>query len=252
METSTAIESLSRQISEAKSSGEWQVWFFSLLFVSIGLTIAYGFGKADIAIYLSMAALAFFAFLASFRDVRTLDHEVSLASRQMKQLIDLDDIEEFLDQTRGPKDSSFFRAHIAALYQIYTVSSEISQDTLIEILHSRLMAKNRKVELLASILITVGLIGTILGLMFMMDELIVSMAAVNEEGGLIQALTAKGGPLAGLGIAFITTLIGALCGGVILRILSSIVEEGITKYVTLLAEITEVNVLPILRQNSQQ
>ncbi|MBA55476.1 MAG: hypothetical protein CMK89_13560 [Pseudomonadales bacterium] len=199
---------------------------------------------------MTMGVLIGIAFYASFRDVRSLHREIHAASRQMRELIETDDIESFLNDTEKKRDLSYFRSHIASLYKIYTYSSEIYQDTLIEILNSKLLARNRKVELFSSILITLGLIGTIVGLIFMMTDL--TNLFDNAEQGIPQVseLLQSGGPLKGLGTAFFTTLIGALFGGVILRILTSIVEEGITKYVALLAELTEVNVLPVLRAHS--
>ena len=86
----------------------------------------------------------------------------------------------------------------------------------------------------------------------MMTQLSEDIMANAGGGNIMTTLVSEGGALSGLGIAFYTTLIGALFGGVILRILTSIVEEGITKYVALLAELTEVNVLPILRSHAAQ
>lgn len=247
----TNVTDFADLISESSSLTEWRAWFAMLLALCLGIAIASTFGLVDYAIYAAMAALIAFAFYSSYRDVRSLDAEVKAASRQMQRLVELDDIEAFLEETRQNRDFSYLRSHINALYQIFLVSSEIHQDTLVEVLNSRLLARNRKVELHSSVLITVGLIGTIVGLIYMMTQMSRDILASAGSGGdIMTLLVADGGALSGLGIAFYTTLIGALFGGVILRILTSVVEEGITKYVALLAELTEVNVLPILRSHS--
>lgn len=245
-----SVQGFAKKIEDASSFGEWRNWFFLLLFITLGIAVAATYGQVANAIYLTMAILVVFAFYSSFHDVSSLDKEIKAASRQMQQLMDDDDIELFLDKTEKARDHSYFRSHIASLYKIYTVSSEIHQDTLIEIINSRLLARNRKVELFASILITVGLIGTIVGLIFMMSRMTEDILASEGGGNIMTTLVSDGGALSGLGIAFYTTLVGALFGGVILRILTSIVEEGTTKYVALLAELTEVNVLPILRSHA--
>lgn len=246
-----SVHSFSKKIEEASSYGEWRNWFILLIGLTLAVAVAATFDKADWGIYLTMTVLTLFAFWSSYKDVSALDREIKSASRQMQQLVEDDDIELFLEKTEKARDHSYFRTHIASLHKIYTVSSEISQDTLVEILNSKLQAKNKKVELHASILITIGLIGTIVGLIFMMTKMTLAIRANAGEGGnIMDQLTIDGGALSGLGIAFYTTLIGALFGGVILRVLTSIVEEGITKYVALLAELTEVNVLPILRSHA--
>lgn len=245
-----SVYSFARKIEAASSIGEWRAWFALLILLCLGIATAATFGLVDKAIYGTMAILIVFAFYSSYRDVASLDREIKSASRQMQQLIDLDDIELFLEETAKAKDFSYLRSHIESLYKIYQLSTEIHQDTLIEILNSRLLAKNRKVELHSSVLITVGLIGTIVGLIFMMTKMSQDILASGAGGDVMTTLVSEGGALSGLGIAFYTTLIGALFGGVILRILTSVVEEGITKYVALLAELTEVNVLPILRSHA--
>lgn len=248
----SSVHGFARKIKDASSYSEWLGWFFLMLFLTIGIAAAAFYGLVDKAIYMTMGVLTVFAFFASFKDVSSLHQEIRSASRQMNDLIEQDDIEQFLETTEASKDFSYFRSHIASLYQIYCHSTEIHQDTLIEILNSKLLAKNRKVELFSSILITVGLIGTIVGLIYMMTQLTTDIKANAGGGDIMTTLVSDGGALSGLGIAFYTTLIGALFGGVILRILTSIVEEGITKYVALLAELTEVNVLPILRSHASQ
>ena len=247
-----SIQGIARKIDEASSYSEWVQWFCLLLVVTVAIAVAAPYDHGvEYSMYATMAILALFAFYSSYKDVSALDKELKSASRQMKQLIEDDDIEFFLEKTEQAQDYSYFRSHIASLYKIYTLSQEIHQDTLIETLNSKLLAKNRKVELFSSILITIGLIGTIIGLIFMMQKMSTDIAPVLQEGGnVLGTLMRENGALSGLGIAFVTTLLGAIFGGVILRILTSIVEEGIVKYVALLAELTEVNVLPILRAHA--
>ena len=55
------------------------------------------------------------------------------------------------------------------------------------------------------------------------------------------------GPLRGLGTAFYTTLLGAVLGGVVLRVLTNIVDASVMEYTAHIAELTEVYVLPYLR-----
>ena len=136
-----------------------------------------------------------------------------------------------------------FKAHIESLYTIFRGHPEIEQDHLIEILHARLLARNRVVELFASLLLTLGLIGTIVGLIVMMGGM--KEALTGPQADMMKNMS---GPLSGLAVAFNTTLIGAIFGGGVLRILNSVIDATITRYVAHVAELTEVHVLPVMRR----
>lgn len=224
---------------------QWMRWLYVLLGIAILLTITFFFGFAEYAIYGVIFSLAIATIYNSYKDASFLEHETILASNQVSQLAELDDISEFLEQA----EKSVFRSHIESLYTIFLTHSDIKQDNLIELLHSRLMAKNRVSELFASILITLGLIGTIVGLILMMTELKLTMSdkSLVSSDDLIPSLMGSGGALSGLDAAFYTTLFGAVFGGVILRILTSVVDANIMRYTAHLAELTEVNVLPVMR-----
>ena len=107
-----AVHAFAHRIEQSSSFGEWLRWFFLMLGLCLGVAIAATFGFVDVAIYATMAALIAVAFYSSYRDVASLHREVSIASRQMQQLVDLDDIEEFLDQTEKAGDHSLLRSHI--------------------------------------------------------------------------------------------------------------------------------------------
>lgn len=210
-------------------------------------------------IYLILVVVGVGCIGKSYSDALFIDHETRLASEQVRILEEVDDLNTFFDRA----SVSVFRSHLENLYTIslthadinqdnqVEVHSDISQDNLIEIIHNRLLSRNQVVELFASILITIGLIGTIIGLIFMMNSLTREIAT-GESSALLQKLTQPGGPLAGLGIAFYTTLIGAAFGGVVLRILTSVVDASITRYIAHLAELTEVHVLPFIRTHPPQ
>ncbi len=273
-------DDFSRKIEEALSFPEWRRWA-ALLGLGVGLLISafvierglsasavnagsgtgavladsssWFDGLADYFLYAVLLGLAAHTLHSNYKDVRRIDEEIKMASRDARSLVECDDIALFLENTHveaAQGRGSYFRAHIDSLYKIYSVSSEISQDNLVGILHSRLLAKNRKVELLAGVLVTLGLIGTIVGLLVMMAKL--KVVIDSGHGGDIQALMGGNGPLSGLSVAFLTTLIAAGFGGVLLKILTGIVEEGITKYVALISELTEVYVLPMLRSHAAE
>jgi flagellar motor component MotA len=235
---------------------EWLTWF-AILAVACGAALISVFDPGALPIDVSTLFYAFIVVVAvltlgkSFYDASWLSRETRLASKQVAELVELDDISEFLEQS----SPSVFRSHIESLFTIFQEDHEISQDSLIELLHDRLLARNRLSELFASILITLGLIGTIVGLIVMMANMRTSLAGFDinaEDANLIGELMAEGGALAGLDTAFYTTLLGAIFGGVMLRVLTNIVEANITKYAAHIAELTEVNVLPSMRRTARE
>jgi len=238
-----------------KQSGftTWKYWLLALavvflLFGIVALSPSLGPKlREDLVgwgIYLILIVVGVGCIGKSYSDARFIDREMRLASAQARILEEVDDLNAFLNRT----SISIFRRHLENLHTISkTHHSDISQDNLIEVLHSRLLSRNQVVELFASILITIGLIGTIVGLIFMMNSLTREIAT-GESSALLQKLTQPGGPLAGLGIAFYTTLIGAAFGGVVLRILTSVVDASITRYIAHIVELTEVYILPFIRK----
>ncbi len=148
--------------------------------------------------------------------------------------------------------SGLFVGHIRSLEKISQVHHKVEQDNLLENMHTMLRFRIRDVNIFASILVTLGLVGTIVGLIIMMEDLTLAIQNIKQDsGGLLQSLLGAEGPLAGLGLAFYTTLLGSLCGGIILRILASVMDSQITKYVAYVLEMTEIYILPALRKNAE-
>ena len=137
--------------------------------------------------------------------------------------------------------------HIANLSKIYDnlFDGQVSQEKSLDVLANRLLRREYFVQLGSNIMITLGLIGTITGLIISITGLENVMTSLNDSGtdiipGLKQALS-------GMGTAFYTTLFGAILGGFFLKILhlstSNIAEEVIDE----IALISEIHVLPHLK-----
>lgn len=231
----------------------WTMWLVILLAICTVVAAAFLLsgeiqGLINIAMYLVIGALGIGLIIKGFFDAKFLQAQTDLASSQIRMLEQVDTFEDFLKKSQP----SLFRTHIENLYTISLSHVDISQDNLIELLHTRLMARNKVVELFSSILITLGLIGTILGLILMMESLTVVMGNSSMDENLIKNLVGSDGPLSGLGVAFFTTLLGAILGGVILRVLTNVVDSNIMEYTAHIAELTEVYVLPHLRRTAAE
>ncbi len=229
---------------------EWLAWFagLTLCIVCVGVLFVIGSRFAGDLVVLLILGLSLATLYKSYCDISWLDRQTQLASEQVGQLQRINDIAQFLKASEG----SIFRSHIAALHTIFLSHSTISQDTVLEIAHARLRARNKVVDLLASILITLGLIGTILGLLIAVSGLNGVLGGSGEDGKMDQVMASMKTTIEGLGTAFYTTLFGAAGGGVVLRILTSVVDSHILRYVAHISELTEVYVLPALRRRAAQ
>lgn len=84
---------------------------------------------------------------------------------------------------------------------------------------------NHLVEIIGNLLITLGLIGTVVGLTLTLTGLTGSLKALGTDQELLIASLRDS--MAGMGTAFYTTLLGAALGGVILRVFALISEHSI-------------------------
>ncbi|MEM9019719.1 MAG: MotA/TolQ/ExbB proton channel family protein [Planctomycetota bacterium] len=229
----------------------WFSWFGGTLIVIAMLAGAWLTKNSQLFLYSVLGVIAGFflvTLVRSFMDVSFLDKETKLASEQVQQLAQINDVGQFI-QTAKP---SLFRNHIASLYTIFKSHPEIQQDSLVEVTHARLIARNKLVELFASVLVTLGLIGTIIGLIDSTAGLGDAMTSMFGDSDGEQSDEILGSAMittfGGLKTAFYTTLLGSLFGGVVLRLLTNVVDAAILRYMAHLAELTEVNVLPALRR----
>ena len=84
---------------------------------------------------------------------------------------------------------------------------------------------SRSIEVSGNLLITLGLIGTVMGLTLTLTGLTASLDALgHDQEQLLEGLRKAMG---GMGTAFYTTLLGAILGGVLLRVFAQITEQGV-------------------------
>jgi len=228
-------------------------WVITLI-VSMVVLIVVAQSYVVAAITLDKSGLSFFitliflaALVKSYLDVRYVDRQICLSNKQVKELWDVKKIDKFIKNS----SDGIFHNHIHNLHRIYVRDDAISQDNLVGFLQTNLFAtKLRVCELIAGLLVTMGLVGTVIGL----------IGSVGGIGGVIDSigndsdalLGSMKETLGGMGTAFYTTLLGAVLGGVVLKILNNIVENNINYLVAHVAELSEIYILPALRSHARQ
>lgn len=237
-----------QSIRARRPMAEWWSYFVAMA-LAVGLLAGPMIGQALEADVSHISAVILVIFIAAvvknYRDIRFLAVQAKLANEQVAQLRKTNNIARFLAEA----EPSLLRDHIANLYEVFRRDVNISQDNLVTLMQTRLLSRTRIVEFCSSALVTLGLVGTIIGL-------------IQASGGLTQVFAAAGAgtgdspdllagidnTLKGMGIAFYTTLLGAILGGVFLRLLSNLVDANIDHIVSHIAELTEIYILPILRR----
>lgn len=126
------------------------------------------------------------------------------------------------------KISSTKRAVDRFFLSLQSTLSNKGQPDVEALLHIELASFERmshSTEVTGNILITLGLIGTVMGLTLTLTGLTSSLEALGHDQellilGLRQAMS-------GMGAAFYTTLLGAILGGVLLRKFAQITQHGV-------------------------
>lgn len=106
------------------------------------------------------------------------------------------------------------------------------------------------IEVLGNLLITLGLIGTVIGLTLTLTGLTTSLDALGHDQDLL--LKGLRQAMGGMGTAFYTTLLGAVLGGVLLRIFALITENGISSLNDTLVKTCLVHCAPDFRQSVEK
>lgn len=123
-------------------------------------------------------------------------------------------------------------------------------DGLITVEFSTFLRMSHGIEVLGNLLITLGLIGTVMGLTLTLTGLTTSLDALGQDQDLLLAGLRKA--MGGMGTAFYTTLLGAVLGGVLLRIFALITENGIGSLNDMLMATCMVHCAPDFRKSVER
>ena len=114
---------------------------------------------------------------------------------------------------------------VGALKLITSQNGRLDVESLVDVEFSAQHRMSQFVGLLGNLMITLGLIGTVLGMTITMNGL----HSALSELGVNQDLLLEGlrSAMNGMGVAFYTTLMGAVLGGVLLRVFSWITDASV-------------------------
>lgn len=122
--------------------------------------------------------------------------------------------------TRGAVERFF-----ESVKEVIKSNGPLDVDTLLNVELAPYERTSRAVELIGNLLITLGLIGTVAGLTLILSGLTSSLDALGNDTDRLMAGLRRA--MSGMGTAFYTTLMGAVMGGVLLRVFALITDNGV-------------------------
>jgi len=183
----------------------------------------------------------------NFRAVKTLRNEFVCAAFLLKKIKSNGGFNEIV----AVSPSGVFHQHIKDLVTIAKHDPNVSQDSLVTLMYSRMMARAKIVDVLSGVLVSLGLIGTVVGLISMTNGLGQTLENLGDSSDASSLMTGLRATMSGLGTAFYTTLVGAILGSVVLRVLNNVYTSNVDHFVSYIASITEVQITPRLRKSAR-
>ena len=104
-------------------------------------------------------------------------------------------------------------------------NGEMNIEALVDVEFAVYRRTAHALEVIGNLLITLGLVGTVVGLTLTLTGLTSSLEALGQDQE--QLLRGLRGAMGGMGTAFYTTLLGSVLGGVLLRVYGHIDENGV-------------------------
>ena len=213
----------------------WLILCISLLipFLLISWKYIKGALSADAS---GITYIIFFVFLYGFISSIWISIYIAKESRELKKISDIRNI----DHEKGGVHKLFSQSLDAI-----EMGSQINFEILLTAFSAKRVGKIRTVSATASILITIGLLGTIIGLILTIDGISSVLGAAGEN--YADMVIGLNNTVQGMGTAFYTTLFGGLLGGVILKALSIENEKAVNSFTADCLELGELWIMPLSR-----
>ena len=162
-----------------------------------------------------------FAVLVSFYHAMLLTKEWSRASSLMR-VISKNGLAGMDLLRRQKRDVERF---VVSIQAILRRDGHLDLESLVMVEFSSQHRRSQFVSMIGNLLITLGLIGTVLGMTMILGGVNGAIRAMGEDQQLLMSSLADA--MSGMGTAFYTTLMGAVLGGILLRVFSWITDTSV-------------------------
>ena len=158
--------------------------------------------------------------IMSFTLVMTLTNEAIHANR-----LGIVAMEKSLSGINPANQRRAVERFFLAIKEVVSKNDQPDIEALLDIEMAPYHRSSHAVEVIGNLLITLGLIGTVVGLTMTLSGLTTSLDALGQDQDRL--LSGLRRAMGGMGTAFYTTLLGSVLGGVLLRVFSLITDHGI-------------------------
>ncbi len=202
----------------------WTVWSSATLVIYLALysgTDLLSFLKNDPSKITWLIIVMFLGgLLASFVLTMLITFE-ALYSAKLERIARQGGLHAIEIETNKRATGRFFKS----LKSTVEHNGQAEVETLLHIELAALERISHTIELIGNLLVTLGLIGTVMGLTLTLTGLTGSLEALGHNQELL--LSGLRQAMAGMGTAFYTTLLGAILGGVLLKVFAQITQHGV-------------------------
>ena len=229
---------------------EWLIYaaiIGSLITVAAGMHLVRAITTDSSGLCIVIYGLFALGISLNFRAVKSLRNEFVCAAFLLKKIKSQGGFNEVVSVT----PSGVFHQHIKDLVTIAKHDPNVSQDSLVTLMYSRMLAKAKIIDVLSGVLVSLGLIGTVVGLISMTNGLGQTLESLSDSSDASSLMAGLRSTMAGLGTAFYTTLVGAILGSVVLRVMNNVYTSNVDHFVSYIASITEVQITPRLRKSAR-
>ncbi|HXH71350.1 MAG TPA: MotA/TolQ/ExbB proton channel family protein [Mariprofundaceae bacterium] len=130
-----------------------------------------------------------------------------------------------LKAVKPRRSSRIVDRFLASVQTILDRNGRLDVEGLVDVEFAAQHRTSQFVGLLGNLLITLGLIGTVMGMTLIMIGLNSALNSLGENEQLM--LQGLKNAMSGMGVAFYTTLLGSILGGVLLRVFSWITDSSV-------------------------
>jgi len=227
----------------------WIFWSAAALIIYVGIyhdTDVLDFIQNDSS-RITWAILGLFAIgiLTSFVLTLILTLE-SVTVDKLERSAEKDGWPGILDSEKKRRVARFFQS----LRTIIDKNGDLNIEALVDVEFAAYQRTAHALEIIGNLLITLGLIGTVVGLTLTLTGLTGSLESLGQDQD--QLMAGLRSAMSGMGTAFYTTLLGSVLGGVLLRIYGHIDEHGVESLENALIRICLIHCSPDTKPSAQR
>lgn len=227
-----------KNISPLMTWAFWGILVLGVFLLVMKEFVITGFSKDSSNISYLIVLFFLYGFFASLRVAFYLQSEFKVLNRM--------DANQRISDANASDSAALLDAAMERIRQ----GDRIDMKNLITAYGAKIKAKVDNVSVISSMLVTIGLLGTVVGLIITVTGLGEVLVSSGSDYAAMKIGLNK--TVSGMGTAFYTTLFGALLGGVVLKVLAAEMRKSATQLVAHTLHFSELFLAPKISQASSE